>query len=244
MNGLISIGMMAELQEGFDYHKHNLWQIVYYFQGSGTTTIGKENVHFTPGTIICFPPGVPHREFSTYGFRDYYFEIEAFNNQFSSIPCFQDNEALDFLNILTQMYKIYHLKQSNWKNISESLLSVLYQFMVSWSTEKRSIPLVELIKNALLSNLSNSNFCLEDIMKGFSLTPNHIRKVFKEETGMSPLQFLNEKRIAYAKDLLENRNNSYYKVKEIANLCGFEDPYYFSRLFKKLTSISPEGYKK
>lgn len=242
MNELIYVGMMPQSQTGFDFHTHNSWQIVYYFQGSGIAIIGNDTVHFNPGTILCFPPGVPHMESSSHGFRDYYLEVEAFNNQFGNVPCFKDNESEDFLSILKLLYKTYHLKQSNWKNMTESLLTVLYQFMNSWSAEERNIPIVELLKSALFSNLSNSHFCTEDIMKDFSLSPNHIRKVFKRETTMSPLQFLNEKRIEYAKDLLTSRNC--YKIKEVARLCGFEDPYYFSRLFKKLTSVSPEKYKK
>lgn len=235
--------MMPEMQKGFEFHKHNVWQIVYYIEGSGTATVGGSDVHFAPGTILCFPPEFPHREISTGGFRDYYFEVEAFNNQFDNIPCFHDNDALDFLIILKQMYKIYHLRQSNWNNIAECLLSVLYQYMLAWNSEQRSIPMVEILKNILLSNISNSNFCLDEVVKEFSLTPNHIRKIFKKETGKSPLNYLNEKRIAYAKDLLANRKKSCYKIKDIANLCGFDDPYYFSRLFKKITKVTPESWE-
>ena len=62
---------------------------------------------------------------------------------------------------------------------------------------------------------------------------------------MSPLTYLMEKRIDCAKQLLLRRNNndSNYSIKEIAEMCGFSDPLYFSRYFKKITGVPPKEYK-
>ena len=57
-------------------------------------------------------------------------------------------------------------------------------------------------------------------------------------------------KIGRAKDLLSERgdaktkNREAYTISEIAELCGFSDVYYFSRLFKKLTGYSPDGWRK
>lgn len=244
LRGLITIGIMSEPYVFFDFHKHNTWEIIYIFHGVGTVTVGEVDVPFMPGTIICFPPNIPHREIAKAGYRDYYFTVEAFNNQFKGIPCFHDNEHGDFLNIIKQMYRQYHMKHTNWRDLSESLLTVLNQYMLAWSEEHKKVPLIETLKNLLLSNISNPNFSLEKALEELPLSQNHIRKVFKRETGMSPLKYLHVKRITYAQDLLASRKASGYKIKEIASLCGFDDPYYFSRLFKEHTGVSPESWVK
>jgi AraC-like DNA-binding protein len=59
---------------------------------------------------------------------------------------------------------------------------------------------------------------------------------FKEWSGTSPVKYRNGIRISAACSLLKNSNLSVY---EIAVEVGFEDPYYFSRIFKKIVGLSP-----
>ena len=74
---------------------------------------------------------------------------------------------------------------------------------------------------------------------GYSL--NHFRKLFKSETGIPPIEFLNHRRIEYAKELI-TQSKIPLTVKEIALNCGYNDAYYFSRLFKKMEGLSPKEY--
>ena len=63
---------------------------------------------------------------------------------------------------------------------------------------------------------------------------------FKEYTGMSPTQYRNHIRINMAKSDMRNTNMT---VREIAAKVGFEDEFYFSRLFRKMTGTSPTAFK-
>lgn len=71
-------------------------------------------------------------------------------------------------------------------------------------------------------------------------TVNHYRKIFKAETGETPLDYLLKVRIEKAKDFLLYN----VPVNKTAERVGFEDPYYFSKVFKKETGVSPKNYKK
>ncbi|MDF1618528.1 helix-turn-helix domain-containing protein, partial [Petrocella sp. FN5] len=65
-------------------------------------------------------------------------------------------------------------------------------------------------------------------------------KIFKEEIGLSFVEYVREKRMDIAKELLKTKN---YSVKEICYKIGYNDPNYFSRLFKKLVGVSPTDFK-
>ena len=64
---------------------------------------------------------------------------------------------------------------------------------------------------------------------------------FKEQLGISPTQYLLRLRMGAACDLLKNTELS---VKEIAIMCGYRDPYFFSRAFKSFTGFSPRAYRR
>lgn len=238
MRNLLSIGMISEPEYNFNRHQHTTWEIVYYTHGTGILKIGSTDVHFEPGDIICQPPGIPHSEHAKDGYRNIFLEVGELGDFGVVIPCFKDNANKAYY-ILLQIYNEFHIRSKNWKNIIESLLDALYQYMISWSCEKRKTFLVENFEIILVSNIANKHFKVKEAVKNVPFTTNHFRYLFKNETGRTPLDYLIEKRIDYAKHLLESRYFKFTTIKEVANRAGFDDPYYFSRVFKKITGKSP-----
>ncbi|MFH5186033.1 helix-turn-helix domain-containing protein [Paenibacillus sp. TAB 01] len=70
--------------------------------------------------------------------------------------------------------------------------------------------------------------------------PAHVSRQFKKETGMTLTDFLNKQRIEEAKHLLKQERGS---IDWIAGIVGFEDAGYFTRVFKKLTGVTPTQYR-
>ncbi|MGN0294565.1 MAG: helix-turn-helix domain-containing protein [Lachnospiraceae bacterium] len=64
---------------------------------------------------------------------------------------------------------------------------------------------------------------------------------FRQYIGMTPMQYITGMRIAKARWLLENTG---YNITEISELVGYDNPLYFSRIFKKQTGLSPVHYRK
>jgi AraC-like DNA-binding protein len=73
------------------------------------------------------------------------------------------------------------------------------------------------------------------------IAPDHLRRLFRQATGRTPLDYLSELRVAEAKRLLKGRG---LNVKQVAARVGIPDPYYFSRVFKKVTGWRPSAYLK
>jgi YesN/AraC family two-component response regulator len=85
-----------------------------------------------------------------------------------------------------------------------------------------------------------SDFNIDKLLKQTYISPAYYRRIFKEIYQCSPIEYLKNLRINYAKQLLEN---GYYTVSEVAELSGFSTPTYFSYEFKKMTGYSPTQYR-
>lgn len=86
----------------------------------------------------------------------------------------------------------------------------------------------------------NQKISVSEFARDCGYTINHYRKIFKAETGETPLDYLLKVRIEKAKDFLLYN----VPVNQTAERVGFDDPYYFSKVFKKETGVSPKNYKK
>ncbi|MDX9802087.1 MAG: response regulator [Spirochaetia bacterium] len=86
----------------------------------------------------------------------------------------------------------------------------------------------------------SENINLDEICNYAGISKNYFCHLFKQETGLSIWEYLTEYRIEKARELLAGSDMKNY---EISYHIGYENPSYFSRIFKKLTGKSPSDYK-
>jgi YesN/AraC family two-component response regulator len=82
---------------------------------------------------------------------------------------------------------------------------------------------------------------LESVATHISMTSSYFSKLFKQEVGMNFLQYLTEKRLEYAKQMMAETDGS---MLDIAMEAGFREQNYFGKVFKKHTGLTPLEYKK
>ena len=85
------------------------------------------------------------------------------------------------------------------------------------------------------------NIGLNDLCDAFFLRKSQLSLLFKNSHGTSPMKYFNELKIAEAKRLLREDNDS---ISEIAEKLGFSCIHSFSRNFKAITGFCPTAYKK
>lgn len=85
-------------------------------------------------------------------------------------------------------------------------------------------------------NFTNPQLTLSSVASAVHIHPNHLSRLFKSETQMTFIQYVTNKRIYYAVELIRR---GFSNVQEIASLVGFNDSLYFSRVYKKYNMISP-----
>lgn len=81
---------------------------------------------------------------------------------------------------------------------------------------------------------------VNDLADEFHFTPSYLVKIFREQTGQTPLQYIIYLRINAAKELLVK--NPQMNVSDVGLAVGYNDSAYFSRIFKKQTGIAPSAY--
>ena len=81
---------------------------------------------------------------------------------------------------------------------------------------------------------------IEEVAKMCNVSSAYFRRLFKEYSGLSPIQFRIRKKLDMAKDMLVSGTMS---IVEISDYLGFENVTYFTRLFKEYEKISPAKYR-
>lgn len=114
---------------------------------------------------------------------------------------------------------------------------------VSSSKKSRDIAnnsISELMCDYMKNNIY-SNITLKDICSQFLQGKTQICKIFRENTGQSPMEYYINLKIKEAKKLIREKN---YSVTEISDMLGYSSIHIFSRAFKKAVGMSPTAYAK
>ncbi|MCI9463556.1 MAG: response regulator [Lachnospiraceae bacterium] len=105
--------------------------------------------------------------------------------------------------------------------------------------EEKSNSIIEMSRTYIKNNF-NKDISLDDVSRAANISPYYFSKIFKEGTGENFIEYLTNIRIDKAKELLSTTELS---MKEICSMCGYSDPNYFSRSFKKNVGVTPTEYK-
>lgn len=106
--------------------------------------------------------------------------------------------------------------------------------------DKHESTLAYKFKQYIKENFTSKDMSLDTLAEVFQLTPQYISQIFRNQCDISYIDYLTKCRINYAKTLIDRNEMS---LKEIALEVGYQDPNYFSRVFKRICQVSPSQYK-
>ncbi|MDE7083370.1 MAG: helix-turn-helix transcriptional regulator [Clostridia bacterium] len=130
--------------------------------------------------------------------------------------------------------------------VMQALGNLLVSYICFYAERTSRSPVVELIAEDIAKNLSNTAYALDDFIKRLPLNYDYVRKLFQKETGATPRAYLENARMELAASILSSGvSNKYsnYSVSQVAEACGYAEPLYFSRVFKKHFGVAPSEYQ-
>lgn len=250
------------------YHSHDYSEMAFILSGTGRYLVEGELFSVREGDLLIFGPGVRHQalycsdieipatEFFV-GFSDVHFQGLPANTIPLPGGCvlthttgelrrklFKLCSAMQEENAVCRQGRYYMLKAY----LVEMILLVLReQCEPVERTKGRAFEsvnkkyVVEQIVSYFEDHYSEK-ISLDQIAENMYLSPFYVSKIFKSETGDTPIRHLIDIRLEKAMELLEGGWNG--SIQEVAATVGYDDAYHFSKLFKKRYGISPSQARK
>lgn len=105
-------------------------------------------------------------------------------------------------------------------------------------TEKTNDKLTDII--SFISDNALNKITIDEICEKTHISKYHLCRIFKENMGVTIGEFIKNRRLSVAKQLLRNSD---LKIIEIANKCGFNDSGFFTKVFLKEMGITPSAFR-
>lgn len=224
-----------------EYSEYQIWIIL---RGCVLLTDGKEEIEAEAGDVIEIPGGREITLRSDNGFTAGCIILSDFlvtRNKLRKHPA-HTTKLLQkaFLFALD----IQELEHPHKQAVMSLVDHIVWEGIGQLATDVEELPpaIVALTEKIQKEGLS-IDFDLTEAMRDTGFSEAYTRRLFMDAVGVTPVAFLNIWRIEAAKKMIrEDKTASSFR--QIAERCGFSDPYYFSNVFKKQTGKSPREYKK
>ncbi len=221
----------------------------FYFKNTGTETIIQK------GNMVLFRPGEPQVYYyyvedktEVYWVHFTGAEVEKILEHYElpkSENAFFAGEMPDYPWMFNQIIRELRLQRVNYEEMLEMLLQQILLSInryVKEGRQKKSDTINEIERAAhYFEENYNKEMSIKQYASEHLMTVNRFIIDFKSIMKMTPMQYIMSLRITAAKGYFDSTTKN---VTEISSLVGYDNPLYFSRLFKKYTGYSPSAYRK
>lgn len=251
-----------------EYRSHDFLEMVYVLSGEGKYRIDDEIYQIREGDLIFINPGVKHQALlcpeSDIPATEFYvgftnIRISGCQDNFLPLPdgnciyhtagelsqrLFRLCASMEAENAVRRQGRYFMLKSY----LIQMLLLVIREQCEpmerpqGYAFESASKKYVAEQVIGYIEDHYSEKISLDQIAENMYLSPFYISRIFKGETGSTPIRHLINLRLEKAKELLEKGYQG--SIQEVAALVGYDDAYHFSKLFKKRYGISPSQIRK
>ncbi|MEN6309806.1 MAG: AraC family transcriptional regulator [Anaerohalosphaeraceae bacterium] len=251
----------------FCEHIHDLYHLVLYTRHQGGYSRYGKIIPTIPGTLILVWPGQPH-DFVTYRKSAVYSEItfsyesetgktlctsfDQLLSLYSGLPTSLGDhlqlseEKMNHLNaILIQLTDFANSSSEYFYYLRQKTLGRIFDFLVDFSQQQKSVSEPQDYRIHQAKSYIESHYTeplsIEALAKSVGMSKGYFFRRFKQTFQLSPSMYQQQLRMEAAKTLLRC---SHLQGKEIAARCGYENPFFFCRVFKKYTGLTPLCFRK
>lgn len=229
--------------------------ILYCVSGKGKARIEKQSYLISPGEFILLPANRPH-EYSAdenNPWTIYWIHFKGDNSanfinmmmQTMGSPVFtvsfQEKRLQLFEEIYGSLEKGYSIDNMCYASLSLHyfLASLCFDTNYNHQSKKEKNNSIDLCIQYMQKNIDKA-LAISEIAGTVNLSPAHLTTLFKKKTGFTLIEYFNQLKTQKACQYLLFTE---LRVNEIADKLGFDDPYYFTRMFTKILGVSPVKYR-
>ncbi len=250
----LGIGHYVEaMGHAMERESHDDYLLIYCIEGRGALTVGPRHGYLKAGQLLLLPRGLAHAyaadDADPWTLYWVHFEGNKARDFFHNLPLDQDYPVIevgqnakliaDFENLLQVRQSGYQLKF--FLHAANQLRQILsYLPLLRSSNRSHSGFDLERIHSYMQAHI-HQPLELETLAQQLNLSKFHFAKRYKELTGTSAINHFINLKIEHACQLLDIGNQN---INEISYALGYDDAYYFSRIFKKVMGLSPTQYRK
>lgn len=234
-------------------HTHPFTELFYVVSGKGSFLLDHVTSPINANDLIIVPPGSEHTEQSLDASPLEYIVlgIEGItfldSKQASSQILYNYSKKAELLNLLNLILQEVRSEQPGYDLVCQHLLDVV---VIQVTRQQRLTPVpisnAKMTKECIqvktyLDSHYSEHITLEGLAKRAHMNKYYLVHAFSRYTGMSPIHYLNAKRLQISRELLVSTD---YSIAQVAASVGFSSQSYFTQVFRKETGISPMRYRK
>jgi AraC-like DNA-binding protein len=212
--------------------------------GDGEIVTPTEKIRYKKGNIIIIPPVAKHETFNSKT-GDIHVVIEQAMLPARKISVFVDDDNGSLFSACESAVYFCESNTKNKRGILSALGNLIINLLSSYREPTKHTFIVDSIISDVNANLTDCAYSLEKYLRMLPLNYDYVRKTFKREVGVTPHEYLVGARMKLAKEiLLSTKENKHlnYTCTQIAEMCGYGEPLYFSRVFKKYYGVAPSQF--
>ena len=248
-------------------------RIYYVLEGEATIHLAEHNVRLLPRHLYFIPAYTVH-SYECHGlFVHYYLHVyEGFKNEMNLQEVYELPIEVEGSEVAAQLFehlcnrlpeaRLPHSDPNSYDTSAQTsdyvqryrdmalwekmelrgaMLMIMSHFIRQakprvWTQDERMKRVLEYVHSHISDSIN-----IEQLADVACITKPYFIRLFKHEFGFPPVQYINRKKVERAQLLLFTTDKA---VKEVAFILGFSDQNYFIRLFRKLTGITPQEYRR
>lgn len=243
MNEPVFVGKHATTHS-VQKHKHDEWELIYCTGGMGEVVFENgSTLQYAGGEIVAIPANMEHSNISKGGFTNIYMRLADATFPYRSAVKLLDDSGKPLYNFFNEAFYYFDSDLQRKELILDALGEVIASYIIAFLSRTSYSEPVETIRDCILRNYANAGYDLEKTLASIPLNYDYLRKCFKKEMGLTPHEYMTDMRMKKAEKLLSAMDGEYL-IGEVAQMCGYNDPLYFTRVFKKRFGLSPTAFNK
>lgn len=222
-------------------HEHDTWELIYCTSESGELRFDDFTLPYETGNVAVIPPYTPHSNVSQHGFTNIHINLTNATLNFRRPIVIQDDGNRSLRGIFSGIFFQFYETADQRETLLAAYGNLLAVYLLAYREATSLSKVVQEIESHIVRHYADPAYALDDYLRSLPYNYDYLRKLFQKELGMTPHKFLTDRRLQTAAGMLRSQYND-GNVTEVARLCGFREPLYFSRMFKKKYGLSPSFY--